>query len=236
LVLIIAFGDPTFAQSFGFGCLGLSGIFGGYSKQKFEAEGLNKYVNQLADISADEKTFKQAEGFRIGANIFRAKFDYVFLTVKGYYQFLKEKHNLTNVSLAQTREEEFTLKLDHWGFGVDFGIPVVSFLDWKIIEAGMTIFNVKFTNAYTGDDGIFVENTFKEPKSTIGYYLSSGLIIHLIQDYVSIEGSATYNNFNIENVENENTGEQIPVSSASGKFIEKGGFSGAIYLNLGVPL
>jgi len=232
----LAAGDFSYAQSFGFGCLGLSGIFGGYSKQRFEADGLNRYMNFVTGSSSDVKTFERAEGFRVGANIFRAKFDYVFLTVKGYYQFLSEKYNLTNVTIAQPREEEFKLELSHWGFGVDFGIPIVSFLDWKIVEAGMTIFNVKFTNAFTGDDGIFVENIYKEPKSTIGYYLSSGLIIHLIQDYVSIEGSATYNNFSVTNVENTNTGERIPASSDSGSFIEKGGFSGAVYLNLGVPL
>lgn len=57
------------AQSFGFGCLGLSGIYGGYTLQEFNAEGLNKSLN-LYNSSNSKIDFKKSEGFRIGGIYF----------------------------------------------------------------------------------------------------------------------------------------------------------------------
>lgn len=225
------------AQGFGFGCLGLSGIYGGYTYQDYKADGLNSYINSIsASGNPNDATFKRAEGIRVGANIFRAKFSSYFLTVKGFYQFLKETKNVDVITPVHSGNEEFELKLDYWGFGVDFGFPVFNFLDWKLLEGGVAFYNINFQNSYFPVGGDKVENKYSEPKSTISYYAASGIILHLVKDYISIEGTAIYNFINISTIKKDSGSGPNSIPNNNLNLIDRGGLSVSVQLNLGFPL
>ena len=85
------------AQSFGFGCLGFVGGYGGYSYQEYKPNGLNNYVDVFNQVRSDSlispmEKFGKASGYRVGLNFFRAKMDNFVLTTKGYYQLISENH------------------------------------------------------------------------------------------------------------------------------------------------
>lgn len=227
----------TNAQTCGFGCLGLSGFYGGYSFQNYEPTGLNDHLSKLAQqftSSQDEIKFNRGKGFRIGANIFRAKFSKYFLTAKGFYQFLKEEQT---VSTSAGNENSFksVLELNHWGLGLDFGIPLARFLNWKIIEGGVTFYTTDLSNELNASDQEATENKFEHGDVNVGYYVATGLIIHIIKDYISIEGTAAYNQVTIEDLV-DGDGNLLLGDNSSSSILDKGNFSATIQLNIGVPL
>ena len=132
-VFFLIFAESIQAQSFGFGCLGLSGFYGGYTQQQYVAEGIDDYVqlnNSGTQIDPSIK-FKEGTGFRIGANLFRAQWDPVFITLKGFYQFMKEGHhtngNINDVNSdipSGVLKKDYQLTMNYWGVGLDFGIPL----------------------------------------------------------------------------------------------------------------
>ena len=225
------------AQGFGFGCLGLSGVYGGYSYQDYKADGLNSYISSIAaNANQNKQTFKRAEGIRVGANIFRAKFSNYFLTVKGFYQFLKETKTVDVATSVPSGNEQFELKLDYWGFGADFGFSVFNFLDWKLLEGGVTFYNINLKNSYTPVGSAIVENKYSEPKATISYYAASGIILHLVKDYISIEGTAIYNFIKIPSLKKDSGSGPNSIPNNNLNLIERGGLSVSVQLNLGFPL
>ncbi len=225
------------AQSCGFGCLGFSGAFGGYTIQQYKAEGVNNAVKLFRDqfkFSNDRLKFKQGKGFKVGANIFRANFTGYFLTAKAFYQFLKEENKIfTNQSQGAT-QESYTLKLNHWGVGVDFGIPLFNFLDFKIVEGGVTFFKSSLENKITQDGKELSKIRFDNPKIDIGYYVGTGIILHLIRDYVSIEGTAFYHKMEIKEMVPDKNGDLF--SNINNSYINQGGFGADVQLNVGFPL
>ena len=225
------------AQSFGFGCLGLSGFYGGYTQQSYVAEGINDFVRQnYSGIQQNPNiNFKEGTGFRIGANLFRAQWDPVFITLKGFYQFLKEEHQLDDDIQAGVLKNNYQLSLNYWGVGLDFGIPLFSIIDWKIVEGGVTFFNSDFTYTTSLNDVQQSELKLSPENTKLGYYVGSGLILHIIRDYISIEGTAAYSIFSFDTM-NNNTGNILPPVDSQNKAIEKGGFTATVQLNVGFPL
>jgi hypothetical protein len=61
------------------------------------------------------------------------------------------------------------------------------------------------------------------------------VIIHLIPDYISLEGTAIYNMITIENLKEKN-GEILPNEIINKNLVDGGGFAATIQLNIGVPL
>lgn len=238
-VCIVGFSvSNLFSQSVGFGCLGLSGIYGGYSIQKYDAKGLNQFLqdggySDQAGMVND--IFKEGAGFRIGANIFRVQSSGSFLTVKGYYQFIREKENLKNELDGHPTLNRFELKMDHWGVGVDFGTALFSIMDWKIIEGGVNFYKTRLTHEIAFENGAETEDKYELPKTTIGYYAGTGFVLHVIPGYLSIEGTATYSYVEIDYLWRKSDYVALP-NNGSTKFVENGGFSSVIQLNLGVPL
>ncbi|MDR3626737.1 MAG: hypothetical protein P4L45_07880, partial [Ignavibacteriaceae bacterium] len=89
---IILLPGSSVCQSFGFGCLGFVGGYGGYSYQKYNATGLNNYVNGFNEdhkdsLSSPMGKFGVASGYRVGINFFRANIKGFILTTKGFYQY-----------------------------------------------------------------------------------------------------------------------------------------------------
>lgn len=225
------------AQSFGFGCLGLSGVYAGYSIQKYEPLGLNAYIKFISDPDdPNNDVFGEASGYRFGANIFRAQFDRYFFSIKGFYQFLEEKHSVDILRVDLPASDEYKLRLDYWGIGVDFGVPLFHFLDWKIIDGGVTFSNYKFTSRLNFNSDNLTEIEYDQPKTFVGYYVATGIVIHLVKDYLSLEGTAFYNQLRADHLESGDGLNQMPPKIFSENFVDAGGFNGLVQLNIGVPL
>ncbi len=244
ICLFILFGTIIFpfnnlnAQSCGFGCLGLSGIYGGYTIQYYHADGLNDHIKlELIRKELDEfkSKFEFGKGFRIGSNLFRAKFDEYFITAKGFYQFLKEKHTYSGITQEGNHSDKYEFIMNYWGVGIDVGIPLFEFLDWKIFEGGVTIYNTELLNESFLNNEKVTDLKYENSKTNVGYYISSGVIIHLIPDYISLEGTAIYNMITIENLKEKN-GEILPNEIINKNLVDGGGFAATIQLNIGVPL
>lgn len=239
-VIILFISSTSISQTCGFGCLGLSGVYAGYSFENYQADGLNNYLNsQLSDIGISDKKFhfEKGTGFRFGMNIVRAKYDTYFFTVKGYYQFLKEEQTVSEPLLI-SGDTDFKSKfeMNHWALGFDFGIPVVDFLDWKIVDGSIKFFDTKLTNQVVTDGGIIEEAVYEIPKVTVGFAVGSGLIVHIIKDYISIEGMGMYNFSKINNLTMNGNSTSIPDENSDTDLISKGGLSATIQLNIGIPI
>lgn len=236
--LLLIFGTSTFAQTCGFGCLGLSGFYGGYTYQNFEPTGLSNHLTDLAKQFAqtsEKIDFSSGKGFRIGANIFRAQFDNYFLTAKGYYQFIKEEKSISFVNSSSINQFKSTLELNHWGLGLDFGIPISSVFNWKIIEGGIAFYTTELVNEYQLIDNSNEEDKYDQGDINVGYYIGTGVIVHIIEDFFSIEGTAAYNNVTIDDLIDVN-GNYLLGENSNSAILNKGNFSATIQLNFGVPL
>jgi hypothetical protein len=241
-ILIIISVNTANAQSFGFGCLGLAGFYAGVSEYKYDTPGINDYANSFSALLAQNSTgewkdikFNRGTGYRIGTNFFRARWDHLFLSAKGYYQFVKEEQSNIVPTVSGQTEMKYQLTMNHWGVGVDFGVPLFSILDWKIIEADASFFTSDFTYTMYQDNKFVMDNRFTPDKIRIGYFIGTGLILNLIPDYLSVEGTAGFNFLQIDKYSG-NGDAQIPVLPSSKNAVENGGWSGTIQINVGFPL
>lgn len=242
VVLLIVFSALSVnAQTCGFGCLGFSGAYGGYTLQKYDAEGLNSFLeSRHSGVFNDDNKFSESKGFRLGINVFKARFDDFYFGAKFFYQFLDEEKSINNVPFTEFTRSNYKLEMNNYGVGGELGFPVFSMLDFKLVEAGVTFNSIKFTTEnYIGDEMISDED-YESSDSEVGYYVGTGLVIHIIKNYVSIEGTASYNFLEIEKVESsDNT---IPSGNISGSdngnksFINAGGLSATVQFNLSFPL
>lgn len=237
--IVLSFAVETNAQNFGFGCLGLSGIYGGYSIQQYDAAGLNQSIEnyfQNLGIANPEMDFNEGQGFRVGGNIFRAKFANFFLTLKGFYQFLSEEQKTSGQTDTGVLSSTCTLELNHWGVGVDVGFPLLQgFIDLKLAEGGVLFYSTKFKIESSLDNVANPDVKYKESDTNMGYYVGTGLIIHLIPNYVSLEGTAMYNFMKVENLSGDD-GSIFPGSAVDKNFVEAGKLAAAVQLNIGFPL
>ena len=243
ILIIVVLSTPLFPQSFGFGCFGFVGGFGGYSYHQYKPDGLNQYVlsfntNNSEYIENEMSDFGKATGYRVGINVFRAKFTGFFITAKGFYQQLHEEHKALVFQTAFGIDTEYDLKLKSWGVGVDLGIPITSFLSWKIVDGSLLINSARFTETINSQQGTSVTK-FDNEKTEIGYSIGTGFIIEIVNDYISLEGVASYSQFSIDKMNNEDGSSLIyspDKNINSEKFIKSGGFNAVLQLNLGFPL
>lgn len=245
IVLSIASFSQVNSQTCGFGCLGLSGIYGGYSLQQYEADGLNGELNWMlnppwssyynpADPTFD---FKEARGFKVGINLVRADYYNFFFSVKGYYQFLIEEQNITH---GEYDHYDAKLEMNNWGIGLDFGIPLFSFVDWKVADGELKFFSPKLTTSiYSSNplgNSVRVDNTYTPDKVKMGFSVGSGLIFNIVEDYISLEATGMYTFVEIGNLTSDLDGSSIPTEGSDTKFISKGGLQAFLQLNIGIPL
>ena len=228
----------VFAQTCGFGCLGLSGIYGGYTYQTYNADPiLQKFQSSWAarGIPDQDLDFNKAVGIRVGANIIRAQFSGVFIGLKGFYQFMNSKNEFDEFVGTDKILEKYDLKLDYWGVGMDFGFGLIrNFLDIKLVEAVVTFHSVKLTwQSFISDNQNF-EMKFKSPELEVSYYAGSGVIIHLIPDYISLEGTAFMSFFELSELIEEDT--DLPFLPGPDKLLSQNKISYSVHLNLGFPL
>jgi hypothetical protein len=234
------------AQNFGFGCLGFVGGYGGFTYQKYNAAGLNEYIrfsNQLENTLEPVAEFSYATGYRIGLNFFRATFEKgIIVTAKGFYQYL-DKKNKGSVGIIESDDNySMDLNLKNWAVGFDVGWEFTKVVSWKILDGSLNFNNVTLTQT-TDLPGETIINKYKSDAGVIGYSIGTGIIVAIIKDYVSVEGLAGYTYLSIENVYNDdgtpflnppNLFDQS--GSLDNKFIDSGGFTAVIQLNVGFPL
>lgn len=235
VVIFLFATNMNYSQSCGFGCLGLSGVYGGYAIEKYKLDGLNTTLNsQLLSLGNNENIFKfdELRGLRVGANIFRAKFSGFFITAKGFYQFLKATQQTEEKGLSNKSVMKSDLTLNHWGFGIDLGFPIFSFLSLKILDGGVNLYTSELMNT-VGKDIKTTEEDYNYSSMTMGYYAGSGIILELIKNYVSIEGTAYYQVISINNLI-DNSGNKLPTDESKLKFVDKGGLSAVVQLNVGI--
>jgi len=247
LLSIVTFSKVS-SQTCGFGCLGLSGVYGGYSLQQYEADGLNNYLNLLAHPNWSSYypfepnfNFKEARGFKVGINLVRADYSNFFFTFKGYYQFLLEDQNIEiDDGFGAQNIYEAKLEMNNWGIGLDFGIPLLSFIDWKIVDGELKFFSPKLSvSIYNNNplgNSVKIENIYTPDKVKMGFSVGSGLIFNIIEDYISLEATGMYTFLEIDNLTSDLDGSSIPIEGSETKFISKGGLQAFLQLNIGIPL
>ena len=243
IIFIVLFQSYLNSQSFGFGCLGFTGGYAGYSHQKYQPDGLNDYIkifnlNRKDSLTENLHSFGSANGFRVGLNFFRKKFSGVFITAKGFYQFLNEKHQAVEKLSSGIVSTSNEVKMINWGLGIDLGTPIISFLNWKIIDAALLYNQARFSNTQNFPGALTVVNNYKSDYH-FGYTIGTGIIIEILGEYITLEGLAAYSKITIDEMKmddgtklmkNENSTEAMK------NFIADGGFNAVIQLNIGLPL
>ena len=81
-----------------------------------------------------------------------------------------------------------------------------------------------------------IVNKYKSDSGVIGYSVGTGIIVAILKDYISIEGLAGYTHLVIDNAYDNNGKPLLNPSSNYDKFIDSGGFTAVIQLNVGFPL
>lgn len=244
LFIISLISTTANAQTFGFGCLGLVGGYGGYSYQKYKPTGLNNFIsdfnlNKKASLTSPMKEFGEARGFRAGINFFRANFKGVFVTAKGFYESLQEKHDAVNrLGDNSTANYIYEVKLQNYGLGIDVGIDITKFIGWKIFDVALHFNNVSFsqTENLPGETNI---KKFNHKPTALSYSIATGVILSLIENYISIEGLAGVTILKITDLKTDQD-ELLTATQNSttpmNNFIESGGFTAVVQLNVGFPL
>ncbi|MGE5682336.1 MAG: hypothetical protein ACM34K_15825 [Bacillota bacterium] len=242
VIALVWVSSGSFGQTCGFGCLGLGGVYGGYTVQKYDAKGLNEYIqaynsSHSATLKEKMKEFgKSATGFRLGANIFRTRNNSLFFSLKGYYQYLREEHTSTEEISGSSFNTTYTLDLNYYGLGLDLGLVLGRNIDFKVIDAQVTFHSADFKPRTNLPDNQFSDIDFRNQKKIIGYTLGSGLIFHVIQNYISLEATAGYTKFAFEKLENDNVQKIENSFDSINDFVKNGGLSATVQLNVGIPL
>jgi len=240
LLVILKFTPSLEAQSFGFGCLGFVGGFGGFSYQNYAPTGLNEFVvsfNAQNESTATQslETFSQAKGFRAGINLFRANFSGFILTAKGFYQSLSESHDALQESSNGNSNSNYSIKLKSLGVGIDLGVSITEILSWKVLDGSINFNSAVLTESINSPESSS-EIIYKSPDTKIGYTIGSGFILDVISDYITVEGLAAYSFINFDNLLSDDENNTIFNPNSSADVIEAGGFSAVIQLNIGFSL
>ncbi len=229
------------AQTCGFGCFGLSGFYGGYTYQKYNADGLNSYIQSVQYVQSYSdspfrlmKNFKDAKGIRVGANLFRFHYKDFLVSIKGSYQFLESEQSVSEEIGQSVNTLSTILKLNYWGIGVDFGYSVFSFLDLKFADVQITFHSAKL-NINSKISDVQNEVEYKTDKASAGYFIGSGFIINLVKDYLSIEATAGYTNFKINDLKDDENN-SVSFGANGTDFIKSGGLTVIGQINVGFPL
>jgi len=243
ILLFILLQAYTNAQTFGFGCLGFTGGYGGYSYQKYQANGLNEYIrvfnlSRHDSLSENLNNFGSAKGFRVGLNFFRKKFSSVFITAKGFYQTLNEKHQAVEQLASGSVSTTYEVKLTNWGVGFDLGVPIISILNWKIIDAALTYNQARFSNAQNFPGALTIVKNYKSD-FRLGYSIGTGIIVEILGEYITLEGLAAYSKITINEMKMDDGTKLMKYENSPEEmknFIVEGGFNAVIQLNIGLPL
>ncbi|UCH64476.1 MAG: hypothetical protein JSW63_07515 [Ignavibacterium sp.] len=238
---VFFFNAQVFSQTLGFGCLGFVGGYGGVVYQKYNAEGLNNFVKYFNEMKADNlsapiEEFYGAVGYRVGINFFRATLESgIIVSAKGYYQSLSRTREASETVADASTNYKYELDLKNWAIGFDVGYNFTSYLSWKIVDGTINFNNVNLTNTVNSPGNSDVTK-YKSDSGVIGYTVGTGIIVSLVKDYVSLEGLAGYTHLQLEDIKTDDGISFMDQVPENGNFIEAGGFTAVLQLNVGFPL
>ena len=163
------------------------------------------------------------------------------ITAKGFYQSLAST-NKGSVGAAGG-DDNFSMKLNlqNWAIGFDVGWEFTRLVSWKILDGSLNFNYVTLTET-TDLPGETTVQKYKSDSGVFGYSIATGIIISLLKDYISLEGSAGYTYLSISNVYDENGSPLLNPPTVSSSifinedFINAGGFTAVVQLNVGFPL
>lgn len=245
VAILLLTGTPRLnAQELGFGCLGLVGGFGGYTSQGVHTDELNDFVRSYNTLHKDSLyqgmgQFGNLKGFRLGVNLLRQNLQGMILTFKVFYENLIERKSGI-ILVSSQQENTFTeLAMKNFGIGIDIGTELTRSLSLKIIDATIVFSQIRFTESLHNQAGQIVNYVYTAEDEPIGVTLGTGFIFELIDDYVSLEGSAGYMFVETRNMKTTE-GRYLtkgPRSDEKMKYIiNSGGFNATLQLNIGVTL
>lgn len=245
VAILLLTGTPRLnAQELGFGCLGLVGGFGGYTSQGVHTDELNDFVRSYNTLHKDSLyqgmgQFGNLKGFRLGVNLLRQNLQGMILTFKVFYENLIERKSGI-ILVSSQQENTFTeLAMKNFGIGIDIGTELTRSLNLKIIDATIVFSQIRFTESLHNQAGQIVNYVYTAEDEPIGVTLGTGFIFELIDDYVSLEGSAGYMFVETRNMKTTE-GRYLtkgPRSDEKMKYIiNSGGFNATLQLNIGVTL
>ncbi len=244
--LILLISPKLYSQTFGFGCLGFVGGYGGFTYQQYDAEGFNEFIkqwNNQESIHSAMEEFNSATGYRVGLNFFRATFpNNIIVTAKGYYQSLDKTNKAVLGGINTDGEYSLDIDMRNWAVGIDVGWEFTSFVSWKVIDGAIHFNNLQLTET-TSTETEAIIGKYESDGSNIGYSIGTGIIFAIIKDYISIEGLAGYTHISIDNLYNDQGTPFLNLVSPTeqstgdeGKFIASGGFTAVVQLNVGFPI
>jgi hypothetical protein len=244
LLILSSCANNSSAQTFGFGCLGFVGGYGGYSYQKYQPGTLNDYIDNYNTVYNDSLPlplgkFGKADGYRLGLNFFRAKFKGFIITAKGFYQNLSEEHDVKAYLSEGESNSTLELEIRNWALGIDLGTEITDILSWKVVDAAVMFNNAKFTTTMNLPNAVTIVDQYKSESTSVGYTIGTGFILEVIGEYVSLEGVAAFTQITIDKMKTDDGryfAALLENSAPGKKFIEKGGFNAVIQLNVGLPL
>jgi hypothetical protein len=240
-IILYFYSAVIYSQTCGFNCIGITGIYGGYSIQKYKSEALRNYVtifkyDTVKTDNSERISFGTASGFKFGVNIFRARFNKIYFGAKTHYQFLKEEKKYKYELSGFSYDDKYEIWLNYFAFALDFGIPLFSFLEFKAFESGLTLNTAELHNSIYENGKIQKIEKYSNSARSLNYYLSSGLILKLYKDVLQLEGTVSYNSIKIGLMEDEEGNNLADKKNGElfEKTIDKGGLSLNAQINLSV--
>ncbi|MBK7630469.1 MAG: hypothetical protein IPJ23_07190 [Ignavibacteriales bacterium] len=251
-VLFIFFGSSSYAQ--GSACCGLdymagyllqSGVSGGYGAQQFSATGFNDYIKVYNDnrpaLTKKMDDFGFSYGWKAGANIIQVEDDNMLYGLNIFYQQTKELHEATATLTNNIHaKREFDLTLISYGIGLSFSYVLSNSFDFKIADVKVNWNKAKLINKYTEGTNPTTEEILRNPDTTIGGQISTGLVYYPFPPYISLEVNAGYSYFQINEMQFESSAQFLASNENSGEkmenFIDGGGFFAFAQLNIAIPI
>ncbi len=241
---LIIFTSVLIPQQLGFGCLGFVGGFAGYEIQGYKPTGVNGYIQTFNRIRSDSLVtpaadLKQLAGYRFGINILRNRVSGFEYTFKGFYSALTETHEAQVNSVLGKKKEEFEVKLNSFGIGIELGSTITKYLSVKIINAEISYNTAILFRKITVNDNQLIREKNTSAAGGISWNVGGGFIVYLLERQISIEGQAGLSNLKIDRLEKPD-GSPFPKDELSNEpmtdFISGGGFTALIQLNISFPL
>ncbi len=233
----------VFAQEMGFGCFGLVGGFVGYGVQQYTPGGINAYINDVNEfnkgvINVPLSDFKQMQGFRVGANVFRNNYSGFIITAKGFYQLMSEKQEVRFNDAVLPTIHSFEMRVKEFAIGLDLGMEISKKFHWKVLDLTLMYNIYQFKTQSNSVKGIVEAATYQNPEVNIEYTLGTGFVYYVVEKYISVEGSFGITSLTA-NTLRESSGNYLKLLSSSkvvGSAIQSGGLSALIQLNISLPM
>ena len=220
-----------------------SGVYGGYGIQKFNANGLNHYIDvynkkRTSTLTQKMDSFEQVKGFRVGANVFQFLVDDILLGMKVSYQWMKEKNEArANLTAGGTARREYELTLKQFGIGMSVAYYANKYIDIKIADLFLTWNSADLVNRLVELNNA-TEQKLTSTENPIGFNVAAGLTFYPLPPYIALEATVGYAFFSIDKMQFED-GSLLQVdedtSEAMTNFIDTGGIYAFIQLNLVIP-